>query len=357
MDRDRILVVDDEEPIRLTLSRLLSKNGYVCAQAGDVKEALRQLAEQEFELVLSDVNMPGESGLDLVRQITQQYSRTAVVMVTGVDDAQIARMALDTGAYGYVVKPFEANEILINVSNALRRRALEIESRNHLQELERVVLERTLDLRHVISELRMAGHRLRSSHEETIMRLSRAAEFRDRATAMHTERISSYSAFIAGKMGLPDERTELIRIASPMHDIGKVGISDDILLKPGSLTSGEFEAMKTHADIGYRILHGSEAELLDLAGTIAWSHHEKVDGTGYPMGLIGEDIPVEGRIVAVADVFDALSSDRVYRSALPIEKVMSTMQEGRGLHFDPQIFDLFVDSMDEVLAIKAQYGG
>jgi hypothetical protein len=201
--------------------------------------------------------------------------------------------------------------------------------------------------------VRRAIKQLDSSREETIRRLALAAEFRDNDTARHTERVSLYSSLLAQRLGLGDERAELIRVASVMHDVGKIGVPDAILLKPGSLTPEEFEQIKLHTTFGHRILSASQVDLLELAATIALTHHERVDGTGYPRQLIGSEIPIEGRIVAVADVFDALTSRRVYRPALSVESAIETMRAGRGTQFDAHVLDTFLESLDEILAIRA----
>lgn len=351
----RILIVDDDESTRRLLGRLLESYGYSCFLAANATEARLRLSEQEFPLILCDVNMPGESGLELIRHVLREHPFTAAVMVTGLDDPQLANIALEIGAYGYILKPFESNEVLINVANALRRQRLEIENLTQREQLEQMVLERTTALRKAVSRLERAEQEVRLSREETIQRLAIAAEFRDRTTAEHIQRMSHYCELLARKYGLEQERCELIRIASPMHDIGKIGTPDHVLLKPGKFTPEEFEAITRHTEIGYRILSGSDGELLKLAATIAWTHHEKFDGTGYPRGLAGEAIPLEGRIAAVADVFDALTSKRAYKPAYSVEQTLDIMRERRAKHFDPALLDLFLQSMDEVLAIKTRY--
>jgi len=355
MDAPRILIVDDEETIRQQLDRLLTMHGYACTLAADAQEARRHLAQERFALMLCDVNMPGESGLHLVKQVLREHPFTAAVMVTGMDDPVIADIALKSGAYGYILKPFEANEVLINVANALRRRQLEIENQSHLDKLEDTVLARTEALRRTIHRLEEAQVELRLSREETVQRLALAAEFRDTDTASHLRRMSLYSHLLARRYGLDADRCELIRIASPMHDIGKIGTPDHILLKPGKFSREEFEVISRHSEMGRSILDGSEAELLKLAATIAWTHHEKFDGTGYPRGLSGETIPLEGRIAAVADTFDALTTKRVYKPAFSMEQTLDIMREGRGKHFDPSLLDTFLGAVDEVLVIKNKF--
>ena len=349
---ERILIVDDEDQIRSLLARLLGAQGYECVTAESAAAGRRLLEETPVALVLSDVNMPGESGLDFTREVLASHRDTAVVMVTGMDDRRYAETAIEVGAYGYVLKPFKPNELIINVGNALRRRALEIEARTSRERLEQTVLDRTSALRDTIAQLESSESELRRLREETIRRLSWAAEFRNQETGEHIVRMSLYCALLARLAGLDAERAELIRIASPMHDVGKIGIPDRILLKPGRLTDEERRVMEAHTEMGHRILAGSDVELLDLAAEMALTHHERMDGTGYPGRLAADEIPIEGRICAVADVFDALTSDRVYRKAFQPDEARSVMLEGRGTQFDAELLDLFFGHFDDVLAIR-----
>jgi len=344
----QILIVDDEEPIRELISQIIKADGYETQTASGVDEALAHMAKKEYSLVISDINMPNKTGIDLLREVFTVDPNIAVLMATAVDDRKVAVNTLELGAYGYIIKPFERNELLINIANALRRRELEIDNRLYSEELEGLVLERT-------KKLRLADIEIRNSREETIVRLAKAAEFRDNETAQHTLRMGHYCAILATKAGLAKEFCESIRTASPLHDVGKIGIPDTILLKPGALTKEEFDIIKTHSEIGYRILSGSDSELLNLGASIAYTHHEKVDGTGYPQGLAGEDIPIEGRIAAICDVFDALTSDRVYKAAMSTEKAIHILREGRGNHFDPKLHDFFIDCLDEILVLKAKF--
>ena len=350
-----VLLLDDDESLLRMLARLLERAGYRPTAARDVAAAREALRDQRFELVLADVDMPGSSGLELAREVREAYPDTATVMVTGIDDTSLARAALELGAYGYVVKPFEANEILIEVSSALRRRALEVENRAHRDRLEQTVKDRTEELWNAIGKLEVAGKELRLAQEDTVERLSIAAEFRDDETARHVQRMSRYTSLLAVRAGADAERAELVRTAAVMHDVGKIGIPDSILLKPGKLTPEERRIMEQHSEIGYRILSGSRAELLTLAAQIAWTHHERVDGTGYPRRLAGDTIPLEGRMAAIADVFDALTSHKVYRKASPLGQAVDIMREGRGTQFDADLLDLFLDSMDEVVRIKERF--
>jgi putative two-component system response regulator len=272
-------------------------------------------------------------------------------MVTGLDDPALVEEALQLGAYGYVIKPFRRSGLLINVANALRRRELEIENRAHRLSLEQTVRERTAELQETIANLELSKVELRRSQEETIRRLSYAAEFRDAETGRHVERMGQFCGILARRLGLDGERCRLIESASPMHDVGKIGIPDSILLNPEPLTAGEWAIMRRHPDIGYRILSGSSSQLLELAAGIALTHHERWDGSGYPQGLVRDETPLEGRIAAVADVFDAVTNNRIYQQALPLEEALAVIRDGRDTLFDREVVDAFFDGLDEILAI------
>lgn len=355
LENRNILVVDDEEPIRRLLGYMLQTHGYTVTLAADAREARQRMDEQPFALMLCDVNMPGESGMDLVRNLLADRPHIAAIMVTGLDSSVLANAALDMGAFGYIVKPFESNEVLIDVANALRRRRLEMENRLHRDNLEDIVRTRTMALQQALEWLERSEKELRLSREETIERLAIAAEFRDSSTAQHIQRMSHYCELLARKVGLAPERVDLIRTASPMHDIGKIGTPDHVLLKPGKFTAAEFDVISRHAEIGYKILSGSDSELLKVAAIIAWTHHERYDGTGYPRKLKGEEIPIEGRIASIADNFDAMTTARVYKPAFDFEHARDLMIKERGKHFDPELLDLFLSSPDDLRHIHEQY--
>jgi putative two-component system response regulator len=340
----RILIVDDERYVRDLIRRILERAGHVCATADNGFQARRQLTTRPFELIVCDLQMPGESGLDVISHVRRSYPDTAAIMVTGVDDERLAGQALSLGAYGYVVKPFSPMDLAIQVLNALRRRELEIAQRHERERLEHMVEART-------TELRCAVDDLKRSEEETVRRLAAAVEARDHETAEHIERVGDFSALVAQYLGLEPGHCELIRRSSTLHDVGKIGVPDEILLKPGPLTRTEVLAMQRHAKIGYDILSGSDLDLLDLAATIAWTHHERVDGTGYPRRLAGSEIPLEGRIVAVVDVYDALTSDRPYRPGLTHGDALALMAEGSGTHFDSIVLDAFMTAVKNEQAV------
>lgn len=355
LDLKRILVIDDEASIRRLLGHMLKSHGYETFLASDAREARLCLQEMPVSLVLCDVNLPGESGMELVRNILNEYPLTAAIMVTGLDSPILANAALEMGAFGYIVKPFESTEILINVANALRRRRLEMENRLQRENLEDIVRTRTLALQQALTWLERSQKELRLSREETIQRLAIAAEYRDSATAQHIQRMSHYCELLARRYGLTSEHCDLIRTASPMHDIGKIGTPDHVLLKPGKFTQDEFNVIAQHAEIGYRILSGSEAEILKVAATIALTHHERWDGSGYPRKLKGEAIPIEGRIASIADAFDALTTPRVYKPAFDFDHAVDIMSRHRNEHFDPEVLDVFLSSLSDVRHIHDKY--
>jgi putative two-component system response regulator len=316
--RERVLIVDDDEQNLRLLGRILERSGYRCTKTLDPGRARVALGIAPFDLIMCDVNLPGESGLDLIAEVLPVHRHMAAVMVSGLDDVALANRALLSGAYGYIVKPFTPNDVLMGVLGALSHR------------------QRALN----------ADDRLSAAHEETIRRLCIAVEARDHETAAHVNQMSAYCFQLGRELGFAPERCALMRTASVMHDVGKIAVPDRILLKPGALDDEERWEMQRHAEIGYRIMAGSSAELLQLAATIAWTHHEKFDGSGYPRGLAGDVIPIEGRVAAVADVFDALSRDRVYRSRLPRMEAMEVIRDGRGSHFDADIADAFVGMLE-----------
>ena len=317
----RVLCVDDDEQVRGLIARVLASAGHECVAAANADEARDLLASQQFAAVLCDINLPGRSGLDLLRELRAQHPDVAPVMVTGRDDPSIANQALDLGAFGYVTKPFAPNELLIDVSNALHRRQVERERRQE------------------------SADALRGAYVETLRRLSRAVEYHDGETGAHIERVGEHAAAIARALGLEESTAALLRLAAPLHDIGKIGIPATLLRKPGPLDAGERALMQEHTLHGRELLGGSGNDLLELASTIAWTHHERWDGRGYPLGLAGEEIPLAGRIVAVADVFDALTSDRPYRPARTADEAVAMLEDGRGTAFDPAVVDAFLGSV------------
>lgn len=351
----QLLIVDDDDALRRWEERVVRDSGYSCDCARDAGEARERLRNDSYRLALLDVNMPGDSGIDLLSQIRREHPEVAVVMVTGQDSTELAMTAIELGAYGYLVKPVGSGELLINVANALHRRRCEAQSRRVLESLRGAVAKRDDELAQALQELALAETKVRVSQAETILRLARLMEFRDDDTGHHLHRMSSYCELLARRIGLSEERCELVRLASQLHDVGKVAVPDSILLKPGKLTEAEFEVIKEHTETGHKMLAGSASEVVQLGALIARTHHERWDGSGYPRGLAGTEIPLEGRIAAVADVFDALTSDRVYRSALSVKAAVRMMSAQRGDHFDPELLDAFLQALPATEAIREAY--
>jgi putative two-component system response regulator len=343
--QSRLLVVDDGHAARAVAGRILQSH-YDVEFAADANEARLKMMRGSFDLLLCDIHLPGESGMELMTSLLSGHEDdVAVVMVTAEDDPAIADRAFELGAYGYLVKPYRRGDLLITVSNALHRRQLEQQSRAYQRELKQDVITKSLETEHVRALLRRSEESLERSRLETVHKLSLAVEMRDQVTGHHLSRMGAYCEEIARRMHLTEDVCDIISLAAQMHDIGKVAIPDRVLLKRGPLTEDERALVETHAEIGKQILHGSESPIMELAEAIAWTHHEKVDGSGYPRGLEGEEIPVCGRIAAVADVYDALTRDRPYRPAMPVAEATALMAEGRGTHFDPEVLDIFMHAV------------
>ncbi len=336
-----ILVVDDEPHIADLLQRIITAGGYSCTKALNGEAAIQELQNgNEIHLIVTDVMMPGMSGVDLLTSVKALFPTTAVLMVTGVDDRRTAVTALKIGAYGYVLKPFGSNEILINVAAALERRRVTLLSRQYEQVLEETVRQRTRELR--------------KREEEIVLRLLSASEHRDDETGSHVRRVGLFAAEMARTLGWEPKSVHDIRLAAAMHDIGKIGIPDRILLKPGSLTPREFETMKQHTVIGGRILNGTDIALLEMAREIALAHHEKWDGSGYPYAVAGNAVPESGLIVGIVDFYDALVHDRVYRPALPEEKSVSIIAENGRSQFGDDVFDCFMSILPNLRLIRQE---
>jgi putative two-component system response regulator len=334
-----VLVVDDEALLCDLLARWLTDDGWYCLSAHDSTQALEIMAQRPVQVVTCDLNMPGHNGMWLLDQITQKYPDTAMLMLTAAMDTQTAIEALTKGAIGYLLKPVQNQELTFHVRKAWERGQLLRERREHLLTLERRVQEQTVSLR--------------MAQEETIHRLVMASAYRDEETGAHIRRTGLLSELLARCAGWSNAEAEQLRMAAPMHDVGKIGIADAILRKPGPLTETEFEHMKQHTTIGARMLAGSQSPVLQLAENIALSHHERWDGDGYPQKLCDEQIPEAARIVSIVDVYDALSHDRVYRSALPENLVLEIMGRGAGTHFDPHLLALFLANFDRFREISA----
>ncbi|NWF91671.1 MAG: two-component system response regulator [Syntrophaceae bacterium] len=346
--RAKILVVDDEDRNLRLMTLLLTSFGYEVATASNGREALEKVRESPPDMILLDIMMPQMDGFEVARELKREDETRIipVVMVTALNEVEDRVKALEAGADDFLSKPVDKSELRARVQSLLKVKAYNDHMRNYQKELEAEVAKRT-------AQLRQAFKKLREVSLESICHLCRAAEYRDENTGDHIKRMSYYASAVARKMGLSKQTVEDLLYTVPMHDAGKIGIPDHILLKPGKLNDEEWEIMRQHTVMGAQILAGSGARFIKLAQTIALTHHERWDGSGYPKGLKGSKIPLVGRIAAIADVFDALTSKRPYRvKPFSVEEAFNYIREESGRHFDPKVVDAFFAAKDEIMRIK-----
>jgi len=340
MATERILVVDDEEPIREIISSMLNAAGYKTRQASSGMEALAILnSTGEFELMLSDLMMAELDGIALLERSKEKYPDMPVIMVTAVHDISVALAAIRNGAYDYLLKPFEREQLLAMVRRALEHRRLKLENRAYQSNLESLVAARTEQLRQAMTDLER-------SYDITLEALGDALDLKDAETEGHSKRVTAFTIAIARAMGLSGEKIRVIARGAFLHDIGKMAIPDLILRKPGALNPEETQIMREHCFRGYQML--KKIPFLSEAAEIVYSHQEKYDGTGYPRGLKGEEIPMGARIFSVADTLDAITSDRPYRAAQSISVARDEVERFSGRQFDPEVVRTFLDMPDTI---------
>ena len=352
----RVLAVDDAAASRDAIAQAMGRFGHEVDVARDAVEAQGKL-RAEVSLMVLDAEMPGLDGFGLARRVREQpeWADIPILMVTGLDSQRDRLRAVEAGASDFIAKPWEMEELHLRSESLLRVKASLDAVKRQRADLEAEVSRRTHDLRRTLDDLAAAHRHTYQAHLDTIRSLVHAAEYKDVDTAAHIDRIRWYADLVARGLGLAPHEVELIREATPMHDVGKIGIPDAVLLKPGPLTAEEREVMQRHVEIGVRILGDSDAAVLRMGRVIALGHHERWDGRGYPQGLAGPAIPLPARICAVADVFDALTMNRCYRPALPNREVVGMMRAERGRHFDPEILDAFLDQLPEVERIQGEH--
>ena len=341
-----ILVVDDEPLIREIIIRKLSEFGYIATPVENAFEALNKMREKSYPLVLSDIMMPGMDGIELLKRLRSLYPDTAVVMITAVSNVNIAIEALREGAYDYLIKPFNFEEVVLSVKNAFERRDLILENRLYQKHLEALVENQTSEIRQLLSkeqerssELNKALEEIQITHDATIDALSAALDYRDNETEGHSQRVVRYSLEIGKVLGLERRNLEVLARGTLLHDIGKIGVPDSILWKPGKLTDEEWVEMRKHVEYGFKML--KSIHFLKDAALIVQHHHERYDGSGYPNRMSGDNIVIGARIFAIADTYDAMTTDRPYRKALTDRDAREEIKRCNGTQFDPKITEAF----------------
>jgi len=352
----KILIVDDDEMVRTLHAEFIRGFGYEVETAADGIEAIAKIG-LGVDLVLTDAHMPNMDGFDVARRIrqTRASEELPIVMVTSLEAREDRLRAYEVGINDFINKPVDPTELRLRLKWLLELKTAQDQLKASKRNLEHQVELRTKELRQALEEVTQAQREVQAGHLDTIRRLTLAAEYKDHATAAHIERIGLYSRVVGDAMHLAPARVDLILHAAPMHDVGKLGIPDYILLKPGPLTDEERAIMNTHTTIGAQILAGSTSPVMKMGEQVALSHHEKWDGTGFPSALSGEDIPLEARICTVVDFFDALTMDRPYRRAVPNDEVMQMIHDEKGTRFDPAVVEIFVDVRGEIETIQAEY--
>ena len=342
-----VLLCDDELMNRKVASKILNKEGFSVIEACNGQEAIDVLKNSQIDLILMDLMMPVMDGYEAIKIIKSkdELSTIPLIIISALSDKEAIIKGLECGADEYLTKPFDILEFRLRVKNAIKIGTFQNMLKDKKLLLESEVALKTKELQDALSEIQ-------KSERDIVSILGKTAEFRDNETSAHTLRVGEMAALIAQRFSWDEERVNLMRLAAPMHDMGKVGIEDSILLKPGKLSDNEFFKMKKHSEIGYSILSQKDTPLLKLAAEIAYTHHEKFDGSGYPQGLCGDEIPMSGAIVAVVDVFDALLSERPYKKAFSLERSVDIIKSDAGTHFNPKVVEIFINSLDELQEIR-----
>jgi putative two-component system response regulator len=338
--QDRILIVDDEDMICRVLVRRLSAEGYACTTAHNGKEALSCTYKNPFSLIISDINMPEMDGLELLKRVKTMNPSMMLIMVTAYPEIDMAVEAMRLGAYDFIIKPADLDLVVLSVKRALEKKRLEEELEAYHKNLEKLVEEKT-------AGLRQAYRILKKVHLDSVKVLVEAIDAKDPYTRGHSDRVKRMSLKIALRLGFNEEKLEILEYGALLHDIGKIGIRDQVLQKPGVLNSEEYEYIQEHPLIGIKILEGIDF-FKDKIPMIR-HHHEHFDGSGYPDGLVGEAIPLEARIITIPDAFDAMTSVRPHRGAMPLQHVLTELEKGKGKHFDAKILEIFLNEKVYVL--------
>ena len=330
---DRILIVDDEEIICNILARRLTREGYSCTTAHNGREGLNHFYKDTFSLIISDIKMPEMDGVELLKKVKAVNPNMMVIMVTAYPEIDMAVEAMRLGAYDFLIKPADLDFVVLSVKKALEKKRLEEEVDTYHKNLEKLVEERT-------AKLQQAYRTLKKAHLDSVKVLAEAIDAKDPYTRGHSDRVRRMSLNIAQQMSFTEEKLEILEYGALLHDIGKIGIKDEVLQKPGSLSPEEYRYIQEHPLIGVKIVEG--IEFFKNKVPMIRHHHEHFDGSGYPDGLAGEAIPLEARIITVPDAFDAMTSVRPHRRAMPLQDVLMELETGKGKQFDPKILEIFL---------------
>lgn len=352
----KILVADDDEMTCTLHAAFIRGFGYEVEMAVDGVEALAKIGHG-VDLLLTDVHMPNMDGFEVARRIREDYSsqELPIVMATSLEAREDRLRAYEVGVNDFINKPVDHTELKLRLKWLLELKSAQDHLRRSKHILEETVAVRTRELREALEEVTEARREIQGAHLDTIRRLTLAAEYKDHDTAGHIERIGRYAQVVAMAMRLEPEIVDLLRHAAPMHDVGKLGIPDSIMLKPGPLDEHERAIMNTHPMIGAQILAGSGSAVIQMGERIAMTHHENWNGSGYPRGMSGDDIPMEARICTVVDFYDALTMDRPYRKAVPADEVVEMIIQNSRSAFDPRVVDVFLETLSDIQAIQAEY--
>ncbi|MDC0933776.1 response regulator [Arcobacteraceae bacterium] len=349
------MIVEDDESTVTYLSHLLEDIFDDIIIANDGLEALEYYKKEHIDLIITDINMPNMDGIQLIENIRKRDSEISIIILSSHNESHFLMKGIELGVNGYILKPVNVDGLLRTLMNTIETINLRIKVDVQKAELESINNDLEQEMIKRISQIYALNQEIKETQKEVVLTMAQIGECRSKETGNHVKRVSLYSELFAKYSGLNDEEIELIKEASPMHDIGKIAIPDSILNKPSRLTNEEMEVMKTHAKLGYDMLKHSSRDLLRVASLVAYEHHERYDGLGYPRSLQGEEISIYGRITAIADVFDALGSARIYKDAWSDERIFTLFEKERAKHFDPELVDIFFKHKEEFFAIRDSY--
>jgi len=351
----KVLYVEDNEDARTGTLKMFSNLFDNITVGIDGEDGLEKFKSDTFDIVITDINMPKMNGVEMLQHIRDIDDKVPCIVISAHTESNFLMDTIKIGVDGYIIKPIDISQFIDTISKTLHKLELEKQNKVYRQNLEILNTDLESQVIERIGQVYALNEEIVNTQKEVIFTLAAIGESRSRETGNHVKRVAKYTKILAKAYGMSDDESDMIKMASPMHDIGKVGIPDSILNKNGKHTPEETIIMKTHAQMGYEMLKNSKRPILQASAIIAYQHHEKYDGSGYPQGLKGEEIHIYGRISAIADVFDALGSSRVYKAAWDDEKIFKLFKEEQGKHFDPKLIDIFFDNLNKFLAVRDEY--